>query len=56
MPLVRAGKLVIVLRDFEPPPMPLSLVYPHSRLLSSRVRAMVDWLIEHIPSGMNPPD
>jgi DNA-binding transcriptional LysR family regulator len=56
MPLVRTGELVIVLRDFEPPPMPLSLVYPHSRLLSSRVRAMVDWLIEHIPSGMNPPD
>ncbi|MEJ2619698.1 MAG: LysR family transcriptional regulator [Candidatus Thiodiazotropha sp.] len=55
MPLVRAGKLVIILQDYEPLPMPLSLVYPHSRLLSSRVRALVDWLIESIPRGMNPP-
>ena len=56
MPLVREGKLVPVLRDFEPEPMPLTLVYPHTRLLSARVRAMVDWLIEHIPKSMNLPD
>jgi DNA-binding transcriptional LysR family regulator len=56
MPLVREGKLALVLRDFEPEPMPLTLVYPHTRLLSARVRAMVDWLIEHIPKSMNLPD
>jgi DNA-binding transcriptional LysR family regulator len=53
MPLVREGKLELVLRDFEPEPMPLSLVYPHTRLLSSRVRAMVDWLTEQIPNSVN---
>jgi DNA-binding transcriptional LysR family regulator len=43
-PLIQAGKLVRVLKAFEMAPMPLSLVYPHTRLLSSRVRTMVDWL------------
>lgn len=32
-----------VLTEFEPAPMPVSLVYPHARLLSSRVRAFVDF-------------
>lgn len=52
MPLVRDGRLVMVLREFEPPPTPLSLVYPHTRLLSSRVRAMVDWLVEGIGQSL----
>lgn len=52
MPLVRAGRLVMVLRDFEPAPTPLSLVYPHARLLSVRVRAMVDWLVEGLGRSM----
>lgn len=47
-PLIQAGQLIRVLQDFETPPLPLSLVYPHTRLLSSRVRAMVDWLSEAI--------
>jgi len=52
MPLIGAGKLVRVLADFEPPPMPLSLVYPHSRLLSLRVRAMVDWLATELKQSI----
>lgn len=56
MSLVREGKLELVLRDYEPEPMPLSLVYPHTRLLSSRVRVMVDWLAENIPNSMSQPD
>jgi DNA-binding transcriptional LysR family regulator len=47
-PLIRSGELVRVLQKFETAPLPLSLVYPHTRLLSSRVRAMVDWLSEAI--------
>ncbi len=31
-----------VLEDFEPPPLPVQLVYPHSKLLSTTVRAFVD--------------
>jgi len=32
-----------VLEEFEPEPLPLSLVYPHARLLSARVRSFVDF-------------
>lgn len=39
---VRAGTLEIVLADFEFPPVPISVVYPSSRLLSAKVRAFVD--------------
>ena len=46
MPYLRSGELVSVLSDFEPASVPVSLVYPHNRLLSSRVRAMVDWLAD----------
>lgn len=44
MPLIRDGRLATVLTEFAPESMPLSLVYPHARLLSTRVRAMVDWM------------
>lgn len=43
-PLVRAGRLEIVLADFEPPPIPVSLVYPEARLVSTRLRALLDWM------------
>lgn len=52
MPLVAAGRLAMVLQEFEPTPTPLSVVYPHSRLLSSRVRAMADWLVESLGHSM----
>jgi DNA-binding transcriptional LysR family regulator len=51
-PAVAAGRLVTVLQDFEPDPTPLNLVYPHTRLLSSRVRAMVDWLMESLKRSL----
>lgn len=40
------GELVEVLPDWAPAPMPVSVMYPHARHLSSRVRAFVDWLVE----------
>jgi DNA-binding transcriptional LysR family regulator len=42
---VRAGRLEVVLADFEPPPLPIHLVYPTARLLSAKVRAFVDLTI-----------
>lgn len=36
------GRLVRLLRPYEPPPLPVNFAYPHSRLLSSRVRAFID--------------
>lgn len=42
---IKAGRLKIVLADYEPPPMPIHLVYPTSRLLSAKVRAFVDLVV-----------
>lgn len=42
MAAVQAGRLVVVLPGYEPPPLPIQLVYPTSRLLSTKVRAFVD--------------
>ena len=39
---VRAGRLAVVLAEFERPPLPIQLVYPSTRLLSAKVRAFVD--------------
>ena len=44
MPLVDAGKLEIVLPDSEPEQLPVNLVYPGTRLVSARLRALTDWL------------
>jgi DNA-binding transcriptional LysR family regulator len=39
-----AGTLKVVLGAFPPPPMPVSVLYPHNRQLSSRVRVFAQWL------------
>jgi DNA-binding transcriptional LysR family regulator len=39
-----AGTLVEVLPAFPPSPTPVSLLYPHNRQLSPRVRVFIDWL------------
>ncbi len=40
---VRAGALTLLLRPFEPPPLPVRLVYPAGRLLPLKVRAFLDF-------------
>lgn len=35
-----------VLAKWPPPPLPVSVLYPHSRQLSPRVRAFVDWVAQ----------
>ena len=47
-PLVRDKQLEIVLPDFELPPLPVSLVYPESRLVSTRIRVLIDWLKQEL--------
>ncbi|HXA47334.1 MAG TPA: LysR family transcriptional regulator [Burkholderiaceae bacterium] len=44
--LIAAGELREVLTDFRPEPMAVSVLYPHHRQLSPRVRVFVDWLVE----------
>lgn len=39
---VGAGRLAIVLPDFEPPPLPIHIVHPTTRLLSAKVRAFIE--------------
>ncbi len=39
---VQAKRLRIVLAAFEPPRQPVSVVYPHARLLPARTRAFID--------------
>jgi DNA-binding transcriptional LysR family regulator len=39
---VRAGELKVLLADYEPPPLPIHVVYPSTRLLSAKVRAFID--------------
>ncbi|MBB3228278.1 DNA-binding transcriptional LysR family regulator [Luteibacter sp. Sphag1AF] len=41
-PLIDAGKLVEVMRDFRAAPMPVSFVYPHRRNLPHRVQSFMD--------------
>jgi DNA-binding transcriptional LysR family regulator len=37
------GRLIRILREFEPMELPIHLVYPHSLQLSPRVKVFVDW-------------
>jgi DNA-binding transcriptional LysR family regulator len=43
---IKRGRLKIVLSKFEPPPLPIHIVYPTSRLLSAKVRAFIDLVVE----------
>lgn len=43
---VKRGRLKIVLAKFEQPPLPIHIVYPTSRLLSAKVRAFIDLVVE----------
>jgi DNA-binding transcriptional LysR family regulator len=46
--LVEANRLSIILQDFEPPPIPIHVVFAHSRLMTPRVRVFVDWMKEKL--------
>ncbi|MFO1111934.1 MAG: LysR family transcriptional regulator [Bradyrhizobium sp.] len=43
---IRRGALKIVMKEFEPAPLPIHIVYPTSRLLSAKVRAFIDLVTE----------
>ncbi|HZQ74141.1 MAG TPA: LysR family transcriptional regulator [Burkholderiales bacterium] len=44
-PDVRSGRLVPLLQDFEPAPVPIYAVYPSRKHLSAKVRLFVDFLL-----------
>jgi DNA-binding transcriptional LysR family regulator len=43
---IAAGRLRVVLAAFQPPAMPIHIVYPTSRLLSAKVRTLIDLAAE----------
>lgn len=43
---LRSGRLVSVLEQYKAPSVPLSVIYPQNRQLSSAVRAFVEWMGE----------
>lgn len=45
---VRAGKLVVLLAEAEPPPLPVHLVTPEGRLAVPKVRAFVDFAVPRL--------
>jgi DNA-binding transcriptional LysR family regulator len=45
-PELKAGRLKIVLAEFEPPPLPIHIVHIAGRRASARVRALVDFMVE----------
>jgi DNA-binding transcriptional LysR family regulator len=45
---IRANELVLALKDFEPAPWPVSLVYTGQRLLPSKVRVFLDYAVPRL--------
>ena len=55
-PQVRAGRLQVVLREFELAPHPVSAVHVSRRLQPAAVRALVDWLRKDLAPALQPED
>jgi len=45
---ILAGNLKIVLAEFEPPPLPISVVHAEARRAAAKVRAFVDFAVERL--------
>ena len=50
---VKQGRLAYALEAYEPPPLPVSVVYPHSRLMPVRVRAFVDRITQELKASFS---
>jgi DNA-binding transcriptional LysR family regulator len=47
-PQVERGGLKILLKDFEPPPMPIHVVHREGRYASVKIRSFVDLIVERL--------
>lgn len=47
---VAAGTLEIVLQEYEPPPLPIQIVYQKSHRVPAKVRTFVEFLVERLSS------
>ena len=46
-PYIDSGELELILEDYESRGFPLQVVYPQTKRLTARVRALIDHLAEH---------
>jgi DNA-binding transcriptional LysR family regulator len=51
--LLEDGKLVEILKNYRASAMPVSLLYPHRRNLSKRMRIFMDWLSEIVQTQLD---
>jgi DNA-binding transcriptional LysR family regulator len=49
---IRAGTLVTALREFEPPPWPVSLVFAEKRFVPQKLRALLDFAAPRLKAGL----
>ncbi|MGQ0522243.1 MAG: LysR family transcriptional regulator [Betaproteobacteria bacterium] len=49
-----AGELRLLLEAYEPAPLPVSVVYPHAKLLPLRVRVFLDWFAPQLRLRLAP--
>ena len=49
---VRAGRLVVLLEDFEPSPLPAHLVAPKYRLVLPKTRALTDFAAPRLKAAL----
>jgi DNA-binding transcriptional LysR family regulator len=47
---IAAGRLQVVLRDYEVPPLPINALLSHTRLLSNKVRSLLEFLASQLGS------
>lgn len=47
---IRQGKLVTILDDFELEPLALYAIYPHRKLMPSKLRAFIDYTVDYFGS------
>ncbi len=50
-PAIREKKLVPILKEFEPPSMPIYILHQEGRIVSARVRSFVDFLSQKLRSN-----
>lgn len=49
---LRDGRLKLVLERFEPPPMPVHVIYPEARMFAAKARAFVEFAVPRLKSEL----
>ena len=52
---IKSGELVPLLRSFQPPPLPVSLVYSPNRFMPAKLRAFLDFALPRLKARLSDP-